>query len=198
VTAQSPQGGHEHNSQTGQTGRSNIPIPDPSVLTTESLNREVNHLRELIEVQIAQLADQLERYSDRHQERHREVVDRAVDHLRELCQVKFDQVNLQFEERDKRFEETRDASVATVEAALAAAKEAVGKSEAATTKDLDGIKTLISETAKRFEDQIRDLKERIDRDVGRASGLGQAWGYGIAAITVLVSVISVVVIIATR
>jgi uncharacterized coiled-coil protein SlyX len=35
-----------------------VPVPDPTVLTTEALNREINHLRELIDMRLGMIETQ--------------------------------------------------------------------------------------------------------------------------------------------
>jgi methylmalonyl-CoA mutase N-terminal domain/subunit len=139
--------------------RQNVPVPDPSVLTTAALEREVGHLRELFSGQIEDIAKDLARFQDNHDERHRDVVGAAISHLKELCEVKFHNVETRFEERDLRFAQRDADSNEAIKAALAAAKEAVAKSEATFTKEIDAIKELISTTAKVQDQQIRDIKD---------------------------------------
>lgn len=85
---------------------------------------------------------------------------------------KFFSIATQFQERDTRTEQTSKDSKVAVDAALQAAKEAVGeqnksnamsisKSEAAFTKQIDQIGVIINTTAKGVDDKFDDLKTRL-------------------------------------
>lgn len=85
---------------------------------------------------------------------------------------KFSSIATQFRERDTRTEQTAKDSKVAVDAALSAAKEAVGeqnksnalaiaKSEAAFTKQIDQIGVIINTQAKGVDDKIDDLKSRL-------------------------------------
>jgi hypothetical protein len=188
--------------QRDQSQRQNIPIPDPTVLTTEALRREIDHLRELLEAQLSDIAQEVSEFKRNHEEKHRDVVEAAVRHLDELCAEKFAGVQRQFDERDVRTEQAFKASTEAVTAALAAAKEAVGKSELATTKQIDSIQLVITTAQTATNASIQDIKDRVIRAEGslvgeekKSSGLGQAASLGLAAVGVLVSIVSVVAVI---
>jgi len=165
-------------------GDGSTPIPDPTALTTAALNREIYALREILEMRIdgqqkvfeARLAgmdkaiELLQNIADRLPVS----MDSKVANLRLLHEEKFLSIQTQFVERDTRSErESKDNKVA-VDAALQAAKEAVGKqqesgdkaiakSEAATIKQIDQINTSIGASNKTLDDKIDDVKERITR-----------------------------------
>jgi hypothetical protein len=179
---QQPQRQHDPNP------RSNIPVPDPSLLTTEALDREIGHLRELIGGRVDELAKDFDRFKEAHIERHADAVDKAIEHLEDICEVKFESIKMQFHERDLRFQNIEDAGRAAVAAALQAAKEAVEKSERGFEKELDAIKLLITNQGKAQDLQIRDLKDRAATGEGKGAGLNQAWLIGVAAIGTLISV----------
>lgn len=115
-------------------------------------------------------------------------VDKQVGHLQSLTEEKFrsvdremrdreEAVNLRFAERDVRSERgARDNKIA-VDAAFAAAKEAVAeqnkssalaisKSEAATTKQIDQISVQIVTITKATDDKIDDIKADLNRRRG--------------------------------
>ena len=165
-------------------GSGSTPVPDPTVLTTAALTREIYALREILEMRIdgqqkvfeARLAgmdkaiELLQSIADRLPVS----MDSKVSNLRLLHEEKFSSIQTQFVERDTRSErESKDNKVA-VDAALQAAKEAVGKqqesgdkaiakSEAATIKQIDQINTSIGASNKTLDDKIDDVKERITR-----------------------------------
>jgi len=95
--------------------------------------------------------------------------------------VELENIQTQFKERDTRVEQTAKASKEALDAALQAAKEAVGeqnksnsvsiaKSEATTLKQIDGLAGSITALATTLNDKIDDLKERLTVIEGRASG----------------------------
>lgn len=120
------------------------PQSDPSALTTESLLREITHLRELVE----------ERF-------------RSVDQ--------------QFLMKDT-----------AVQAALAAAKEAVAKNEEATEKQIDRILETIAALDRSHAAQVMDLKERLDRGDGTGSGKSQTWAVVVAIIGAIAVILGIV------
>ena len=161
--------------------RSNIPVPDPSLLTAEQFNREraaiedrlkteITHLRELVETQIKDLASELSRFTTGHAEKHRDVVEAAVTHLREVDDEKFRNVDQRFIERDARMAESTQAAKDAIAAALAAVKEASTKSEASFDKQIQNLETLVNSQNKAREEQIRNLERTVDKAEGGIVG----------------------------
>ena len=126
----------------------NIPVPDPSILTTEALAREIFSLRELLEVKLKSNGDAtllirsvietrlagmdlaiqlLQATADKFPNR----IDEKIKALREVHEAtyleKFDSIQTQFKERDVRTEQAAGAVKIAVDAALQAQKEAVGE-----------------------------------------------------------------------
>ena len=171
------------------------PIPDPTVLTTQQLLRELTALKELVFTRLDGM-DEATRLIQAQQARVPTEVDRAVNNLRELLEArnnsietnlrdvydeKFHSIETQFKERDTRTEQTSKDSKVAVDAALQAAKEAVGeqnkssalaiaKSEASTAKQIDQLQTLITTTSNNSDEKIADLKERLTRIEGMTGG----------------------------
>lgn len=121
------------------------------------------------------------------------VIETAVRTLRELHEEKFTSIQIQFRERDTRTEQSSKDSKVAVDAALQAAKEAVGeqnkssalaisKSEAATTKQIDALNTVMSTMEKGLDDKIDDLRNRITGMEGNSKGRFDAWGILLGAI----------------
>lgn len=185
----------------GQQGPAIRPDPDPTVLTTQALLREILNLKEIFETRVGAMDKAivlLQTTSDRVPE----WVEKAVGQLRELHDEKFGSIQTQFLERDTRTEQTSRDSKVAVDAALQAAKEAVGeqnksnalaiaKSEAAFTKQIDQIGLLIQTTAKAVDDKIDDIKGRLTTIEGMKVGGQNLWGYiigGVGAAAILWSV----------
>ncbi len=151
------------------------PLVDPTVLTTEQLLREIARLERLMETQISG--------------------------LRDLIGEKFISVETQFalieRQRVEQKKDTKDA----VDAALAAAKEAVKeqttasdrsitKSETATSEQLKQLLATFTTATSGITDNISDVKERISRIETLKQGTTQNWGLLVGAISLVALVIT--------
>lgn len=168
-----------------QVGKSVTPVPDPTTLTTQSLLREIAGLRELLEARLS-------------------TVSLAVNQLEELHQEKFNSIAIQFRERDTRAEQSAKDSKIAVDAALQAAKEAVGeqnkssalaiaKSESATMKQIDQIASLITTLNKSLDDKVVDIKDRMTLIEGHSKGSSDLWGYVAGAVGLLIGFAGIVI-----
>ena len=216
--------------ETDTEARLNIPVPDPSLLTTRALQREIFGLRELLEVKLGSGAataeltraiietrldgmdkaiQLLQATADRFPQRIdekisalREVHDKKFDTLMDTHLEKFNSIQTQFRERDVRTEQSSKDSKVAVDAALQAAKEAVGeqnkssalaiaKSEASTTKQIDQLAILIQNMTKGFDDKIGDVKDRLTRIEGRGEGMSATWGLLLGVVSLLVGLVAI-------
>jgi phenylalanyl-tRNA synthetase beta subunit len=123
---------------------SNIPIPDPSTLSTEQLRRELTLLREFLESKM----DRIER-----------VHDEQISGL-----------NTRFSESKLEGKVSLDAALRAqkdlVDTQNKANSEAGDKMEKAFTKQIDGIQLAIATSAKATDDRIDDVRRRLDRGEG--------------------------------
>jgi len=131
------------------------PNPDPTVLTTQALLREMELLRELFTARLA--------HSDEARTLSLRVIETRLDGMDRLSESSI---------RDQK---------AAVAAALQAAKEAVekqqeasdkaiAKSETAITKQMDQVVMLVQSGLKSVEVQLDDMKERVVRLESEKSG----------------------------
>ena len=137
---------------------SNIPIPDPTLLTTQQLTTTVMSLRELVE--------------------------EKIDSLLRLHEQKFSGIATQFSERDIRATQTTEDQKKAVEAAFAAAKEAVAKSEISTKENL-----------KALDEKVNDLRDRLTRLEGRDAGTSRAQEASHWNIGTIISLIALVLVV---
>lgn len=125
-------------------------------------------------------------------------VAQSVDSLERLHAEKFKSIETQFKERDTRTEQMAKVSDLAVNAAFAAAKEAVGeqnksnalsiaKSEAATAKQIDGILASITTATKTSDDKFADLKDRLTAIESQKKGASDLIGYVVGIGGVLVA-----------
>jgi hypothetical protein len=171
------------------------PVPDPTVLTTDQLNRAVAHERDYVRGQVAVLEERLLGIDRATELRLSGIegipgqIDEKVVHLSavmterfNVMAERFESVGKQFNERDIRTQQQQEASGAALAAALQAAKELVGaqgeasaaaavKSETSFTKQIDQIGTIIQTLEKALDARITELKERIDRGEGNTQGV---------------------------
>jgi hypothetical protein len=210
-----------------------VPRPDPTRLTTQLVDRAISAFREVFEVRLAEMdkaivlaadsigklpgdatvkCDRLRIDLDGQMLALREYIMSQIGNTRDVTAEKFDAVNARFVERDVRTEQTAMESRISLDAALAAAKEAVaeqnkanaqaiGKSETATQKQIDAMVQLMTTSNNSLEDKIADIKSRLDRGEGRDTGSANAStdrrsdiGAIIAAIAVVVTIIGLIIV----
>lgn len=172
-------------------GQESHPIPDPTILTTEQLLREINNLRDLLLLRVVGLEDKITAQFDAYdraitliQSKADKVpseVDLKTGALKDLLNEKFEAVSMQFKERDTRTQETASLNKLAIDAALQAQKEAAGKSEEGFTKQIDKLDELINTKTVALGTEIRanlaaldqkntSNKERLDRIEGQVNG----------------------------
>lgn len=180
----------------------NLPVPDPTRLTTQLVDRTISAFREVYDVRLAEMdkaivlaatrvnrvpeddairRDQLRAEIDRQITSLREVIMSQIENIRNVNAEKFEAVHIRIEERDIRVDQSARENRLSLNAALAAAKEAVSeqnkanvqaiaKSEIATQKQIDAMAQIMATSNKSLEDKIADLKGRLDRGEGRDTG----------------------------
>jgi hypothetical protein len=171
------------------------PIPDPTLLTTQQLEREIAHLKELFASRLAEMdkAVQLLQMSANRSPTINEVF---LQH-----EERFKSIVTQFAERDTRAAESIAQSKTAVDAALQAAKEAFGqsqqasdrsiaKSEASITKQIDQIGEIMAQGTKASDEKIDDLKERLASLDGRRGGVGDVWGFIVGGLGLAVAIVA--------
>jgi hypothetical protein len=183
-------------------GMQTRPDPDPTVLTTAALLREVANLEKGLDSRIQGVEKAID---VAHQDLVRvpTAVDKAVETLRQLVwahfatvDVKFGGIDTQFKERDTRVEQSAKAGSEALNAALQAAKEAVSvqqqsnllminKSETTTKEQINALVVLLQQNTNTTDVKIESLKERIDKMDGTRLGRGDMFGWIIAAVSLL-------------
>jgi hypothetical protein len=128
--------------------RSTVPIPDPTLLTTQALTRDIASLRELLESKL---------------EGQKSVLESRLDGI--------DRANA---------EQYRSS------------KDAILKAEIATDKRIEQLGIVISSVDKSLSDKIDDVKQRQTRMEGQGGGMKEMWGYILAAISMVIAVVSFV------
>jgi hypothetical protein len=186
-----------------ETQKTSTPVPDPTLLTTQQLIREIESLRSEMLVRVDSVrSENAARFLaiDEAVKLFRELVssisvrtDEKIEALDAVMEEKFEGIKTQFEEREVRgANETRDSKLA-IDAAFAAADKAVQKSETTFIKQFDSIGALITTATKALEGQIADAKDRLTRIEGQSSGRDTGMGIGWSAILGVGQIISVAI-----
>jgi hypothetical protein len=138
--------------------RDRRPIPDPTILTTQQLFREIAALEKILITRIEGVKSEITVRLDA-MDKAMEVatdivthtpteIDREITHLKALHDSKFNAIDRQFENRDSRLEQANRDNKENVQSALKAANDsvsqhnqssalAIAKSEAAFAKQID-------------------------------------------------------------
>ena len=156
------------------------PIPDPTVLTTAALLREISNLKELLQAEITHLQRDDKRIWDFLGNRGT-IIREEIDALHVLLNERFHGVGLQFTERDKAITAALEAQKEAAAAQNTSNMEAAGKSEASFTKQIDQMQMIVNAIAKATDEKIDDLKTRMTLGEGTKRGMGESWGIIVAA-----------------
>jgi len=176
---------------------SNIPVPDPTLLTTEALMREISHLKELTDRKFAQQTSVAEEVNLRNQQRF-ESQTKALD-AAFLAQQTAVQAALQAAEKG-------------VQTAMVASEKAVSKAEAAAEKRFDAIaefraafndlvtqqmprkeaETRLNAMADKLDSRLLDMNAKVDelRSFSSKSFLVGGIALVVSTIAVFVTLIS--------
>lgn len=167
--------------------RDKRPVPDPTVLTTAALTREISSLEKVLSTRL----DGMDRAIVVFNESITRVptdTDKQIAHLKELviqmfklAEERFLGIQTQFRERDVRVDQTAQYTKDAVDAALSAQKEqysqqnvsfaqSIAKSEAATAKQIDAQGQLLGSSSGALNDKIEAVKERLTRIEGEGRG----------------------------
>ena len=188
-------------------------LADPSSLTTMQITMRLDGLREILEARLDGMDKAIAVAS-----KYPTDIDKAINSFSGIVEEKFktmqerfntydekfSSIGTQFKERDTRGEQTQKDSKVAVDAALQAAKEAVGeqnkssalaiaKSEASTTKQIDQIGIIMSTSQKALDEKIDDLRQRLTNMDGQKKGMGDIWGFIIGIVGMLSAVVTIAV-----
>lgn len=166
-----------------------VPVPDPTLLTTQQLIREIKALQDIIDAKLAGM--------DRASANMEILINEKIECISHESFERHKAVQMQFSERDVRFDQALTGAMEVARAArdslenktahvlelhnerfvsvakqfeqrdvalvatLTSTKEAIAKSEAATVKAIDQIQILLHTATGGLESKISDIKDRI-------------------------------------
>lgn len=163
------------------------PDPDPTLLTTENLRREIANLKDLLEAKVKGNHDLI------------------VSELRTQTSVteeRFKSIAIQFEERDRRTEQLSIADKTAIAAALQAQKEAAGATNesnavalAKMENNFTGLiaqgQTLLQTVTENLRRDLSDVKTRLDTREGQSKGIGDVFGWVVGAVGLLIALAAI-------
>lgn len=161
-------------------GRDSRPVPDPTALTADLVDKAVKGLREILETRMNGVDREIIELQTSVRLRPHEI-EVQITHLKDLHDEKFKGIETRISERDDlRKQAATDAKVG-IDAALASAEKlvkasndsfalSVDKSERATNELLKQQAENQKNTSIALDDKIVGLKERLDRIEGAAVG----------------------------
>ena len=187
--------------EAGESGQQNWrPIPDPTVLTTEQLHREINALearmlgevgalKTLLEASIAHLTS---------------LVDDKVTCHDELDDARFDRIDARFDTLERHRLEQKEDTAGRLNYAIDTLKEradehfktnqeAIGKSERAVDTLIDKLSDEVDTKTGALSGKIDDLKERVGTIEASSRGAEQQRTEGRAHISTTTAVIGTVI-----
>jgi hypothetical protein len=170
-----------------QRHESNIPIPDPSILTTEALDKAVAELRafvgdgqkalrEILETRLGGMdkaiqllqdtADKFPAWVDEKIAALRDVNEQRFVALTDTTAEKFSSIQTQFTERDVRTEQAAGAVKIAVDAALQAQKEAAGEQNRSNTLAQTKSETATTKQIDQMSTLIQNVTKAFDDKIG--------------------------------
>lgn len=157
------------------------PDPDPTLLTTESLLREINHLKELTDEKLKTQTVRTDSIENRLDHKYVETAD-DIKNLRDLHEEKFEGL-------DKLGRQAREDNQTRLDAAFKSANDTRDKIEESLTKQIDALNNKTEAANKATNEKIDRLTSRLDTGEGKSKGAGDLWGYlfGLAGVLVAVA-----------
>ena len=145
------------------TTTSNVPIPDPTLLTTAALNAAIDTLKELLQYEVTatreNLNSKIEATNRLKEEKFKETWERLNSMEAQRLEAKSDNekaISNALSAQERFFRQVSDCN-----------EEAANKAEMSVTKQIDALKSEAALDRKNFDDKIQSLKERIDRSGGK-------------------------------
>ncbi len=168
-----------------------VPVPDPTKLTTEALDRALVIVQATLEAQGAVLTEQITHQREHVDDKVR-ACNQAIDALKEMRDAKFAEVDRQLRQSEHMRIEQKGDTRAAVDAALTAQKEAISKSEVAVGKQLEQLSETFRTGFDGIKREVAIVRERvvaIEQQKEGAQGANASL-YAVAAFLVAVIIIA--------
>ena len=177
-----------------------VPVPDPTLLTTEALRREIAWTREITDEKFKafrDLHDVLERRMAAEVAalgalslERRAAIEQEMKAYRETTEGLFKAVDNRFHERDVRFDQAAAEAERAVQAALASLNLQFARTESQFNKQIDQLGSTLTLTNANMTQRLDDLKTNVSEIQGNRQGSMQMVGWGIGAAGVIIAVVT--------
>jgi hypothetical protein len=184
--------------QTLYPGPNRVPIPDPSRLTTEALQREILHLRELMEARLDQMDKRAAEVVDEQRVALQAALlssDKAVVAALAASSKAIVELDANTTRRIEGVKEVTDNKFVTYETLLVSQSEKVALAREAADKAVAKAEVF---NEKRFDiltKQIEELKASDARGAGKSQGMNASWGILVGAFGLVATFLTIVIII---
>ena len=177
-----------------------VPIPDPTLLTTEALRREIAWTREITDEKFKafrDLHDVLERRIDAEVAalstlslERRAAIEQEMKAHRETTDGLLTAVDTRFHERDVRFDQAAAEAERAVQAALSSLTLLFARVESQFNKQIDQLGSTLTLTNTNMTQRIDELRTSVSQIRGTRQGSMQMVGWGIGAAGVIIAVVT--------
>jgi hypothetical protein len=175
------------------------PDPDPTLLTTQALLREITAVKELFDTRFSATEHSVDLIRVRI-ESVIGLIDEKITHLKDLTDEKFTGIGTRFAEARYLTEQTSRNDKLALDAALQAQKEDVGKQNDSNNASISKTEVLFTKQIDGLNDKIDDIKSRFianDSQLkGKTEGVGMIGAVVIGAafiVSTLVGAASLVI-----
>jgi hypothetical protein len=170
------------------------PDPDPTLLTTQALLREIGSLKELFDTRFDGVEHTVEMMQKSLDLVHI-MIDEKVKNLKDLTDEKFAGVDKRFSEARYLTEQTSRNDKLALDAALQAQKEDVGKQNDSNNASISKTEVLFTKQIDGLNDKIDDIKSRFiandSQSKGKSEGISLIGALVIGAALVISAAIAV-------
>lgn len=188
-----------------QNATGSVPQPDPTLLTTVQLEKAIASVREILETRLDG-NDKAITLLEAAREKTSDSIKEEVSHLKDLHSERFDGIAQRLADLVTQMDKIAGLNQTAITAALLAAKElvsiqntsntnAIDKSSAAFTKQIEGIVDLMRSNTKSTDDKYNDLKDRLtsieSSKKGSNEGIGMIGGLSLGIIALIAVIVAV-------
>ena len=173
------------------------PVPDPTRLTQEAVDRIERVIKETLALQVLDIERQIKGVQ-KHLDVQPQEISEAISNLRQLMDEKFKGVADQFASNAVALAAALLAQKTSVDEQNKSNSLAVSKSDTAVTKQIDAIGAQISATSKATDDKIDDLKSRVQSIEGHSKGSNDTWAYIVGIGGLVIAAVTVIVMMSSR
>ncbi len=183
-----------------------IPVPDPTVLTTQQLERGLQAERDYLEARLATLVQRLDSMDLANEVLNETVtrvptdMQREVGHMRELLQASIEGIERRLADNDLRFDHALRAQKELTTQRNKSNTTAIDKSESSIERSMEKLSELFRSGINGISSQVADLKGRVTAIEASKTGATETRssfyalvGVGISMVLLTIALVSFVI-----